>query len=148
MWKFFRDPHLVHFWWNPWGVWTLIDIFQMCWILSEVYTQHIFDETLEKFGVSLIFSKFGIFQRSTLSTFTMKFLRSLVLHRYFLSVKFFKNLYLEHSEETLEKFDLSWIFSESGIFQRFTLSTFLMEPLRSLVFHRFFLSVNFSEVHT
>ena len=34
-----------------------------------------FDETLEKFGHSSIFSKCGIFQRSTLSTFSMEFFR-------------------------------------------------------------------------
>ena len=118
--EFFRGPHLVHFRWNSWEVWFFIDIFSKC-------------------GISL---------RYTLSTFTMKLLRNSDFHRDFISVEYFKGLYLVHSDKTLEKFDLSSIFSKCEIFQRSTFSTFLMKLLRSSVFYRYFLSVEFSEVHT
>ena len=113
--EFFRGPHLVHFWWNPLRVWTFIDIFQV----GE------------------------FFQRSTFSTFSMNPLKSLVPHRYFLSVKFIRGLYLVHFDETLEKFDLSSIFSKSGIFQRSRLISNSMKLLRCSNFHRCFLNVDF-----
>ena len=66
--EFFSGAHLEHFRWNSWEVWTSIDIFKVR-NFSEVHTWYIFDETLEKFGLSSIFSECGIFQRSILSTF-------------------------------------------------------------------------------
>ena len=93
--EFFRGPQLVHFRWNPWGVRSFIDIF---WVrnFSEVYTWYIFDETLEKFGLSSIFSKCGIFKRSILSTFRWS------------------------SWEVWSFIDISWVWN----FQRSTLNTF------------------------
>ena len=110
---------------------------------SEVHTWYIFDESLKKFGLSSLFSECGLFQRSTLDTFPMKPLRSSVSHRNFLSVEFFRGLYEVHSDEAFEKFDLSSIFPECGIFQRSTLNTFPMKLLRSTDFHRCFLNVDF-----
>ena len=128
-------------------------------------------ETLEKFDFSSIFSKYGIFKRSILSTFPKKPLRSSVFYRYFLSVELSRGPHLVNFDETLEKLDLISIvtnceisqkstlstfsmklwrsldfhryFPSVEIFQRSTLSTSLMKPLRSLVFHRYFLSVEF-----
>ena len=107
-----------------------------------LYSVH-FDETLVRFDFPSMFSECGIFQRSTLNTFLMKLLRSSDFHRCFLSVDIFRGSHLVYSDETLEEFGLSTIFSECGIFQKSTLSTFLMKPLRSLFFHRYFLSVEF-----
>ena len=106
------------------------------------------DETLEKFDLSSIFSKCGIFQRSTLSTFSMKPLRRLVFHRYFLSVEFFRGSHLVHFRWNLEKFGLSSIFSKCGIFQRSTLTTFSMKPLGVWSFFDIFKVWNFPEVYT
>ena len=97
-----------------------------------------FDETLEKFDPSSMFSECGIFQRSALNTFLMKLLRSFDFHRCFLSVDIFRGSHSVYFDETLEKFGLLSILSKSGIFQRFTLGTFLTKPLRSLVFHAYF----------
>ena len=141
------------------------------WIFQRSTLSDIFDETLEKFDLSSIFSKYGIFKRSILSTFSKKPLRSSVFYRYFLSVEFFRGPHLVNFDETLEKLDLISIFTKCGISQKSTLSTFSMKllrvwtfidifqvwkffrdpylvhlsmkPLRSLVFHRYFLSVEF-----
>ena len=139
--EFFRGPHLVHIWRNFWEVWSFIHFFKV-WNFSEVHTWYIFDETLEKFGLSSQFPECQFFQRFTLGTFLTKPLRSLVFHRYFLNLEFFRGLYSVHFDETLVRFDLPSMFSECGIFQRSTLNTFLMKLLRSSDFHRCFLSVD------
>ena len=113
--QFFRSPHLIYFRWNPWEVRSFIVIF---WVWN--------------------------FQKSTLSTFSIKLLRSLVFHRYFSSVKFIRGLYLVHFDETLEKFDLSSIFPKSGIFQRYRLNSNLIKLLRWSDLHRCILNVDFS----
>ena len=113
--EFFRGPHSVHF-----------------------------DETLEKLDLPSIFTKCGITLKSTLSSFSMKLLGSSDSHRDFLSVEFFRGQYWVLSVENVEKFDFPSIFSECGIFHRSTLSTFLMKPMRSLIFHRYFLRVESS----
>ena len=107
-----------------------------------LYSVH-FEGALEKFDLPSIFSKCGIFQRSTLNTFSMKLLRSSDFHQCFLNVDFFRGSHLVYFDETLEEFGLSLVFSECGIFQRFILSTFSMQLLRSLIFHQYFLSVEF-----
>ena len=195
--EFFRGPHLVHFWWNfekcdlssifskrgifqrytlstfwwnPWGVWTFIDIFQVreffqrstlstfsmnplrslvnhryflsVKFIRGLYLVH-FDETLEKFDLSSIFSKSGIFQRSRLISNSMKLLRCSDFHRCFLNVDFLRGSHLVYCDETLDMFGLSSIFTECGIFQRFTLSKFRTKLSRSWVFHRDFLTVEF-----
>ena len=90
----FRRSILSTFRWNPWEVWSFIDIFWV-WNFFEVHTQYIFDETLEKFGLSSIFSRCEFF-RGPHSTFSMELLRSSVFHRYFLSVEFFRGPHLVH----------------------------------------------------
>ena len=111
----FRGPHLINSRGNFWEVRTFIDVFQML-IFSEVHTWYI----------------------------SMKLLRSLIQHRDSLSMKCFRGPHLVNFEETLEKLDFSSIFSKYGIFKRSILSTFLKKPLRSFVFYRYFLSVEFS----
>ena len=100
--------------------------------------------TLEKFGLSSIFPEFGFFQRSILSTFSMKFLRCLDFHRYFPSVGIFQRI--THSTFTMKLLgssDFHRDFLSVGIFQRFTLSTFTMRLLKSSDSHRVFQSVEF-----
>ena len=99
------------------------------------------DETLDEFGLSLVFSECWIFQRFILSTFLMKLLRCLIFPQYFLSVEFSRGPHLVHFDETLEKSDLPSIFTKCAISQKSTLSTFPMKLLRSLDFHRYFPSV-------
>ena len=168
--EFSTGPHLVHFRWNSWEVCSFIDIFSKCGIslrytlstftmkllrnsdfhrdflsvefFRDLYLVH-FDEALEKFDLSSIFSKCGIFQRSTFNTFSMKLLRSSDFHRCFLNVDFFRGSHLVFFDEALEKFRLPSIFSKCGIFERSTLSTFSIKPLRNLVLHRYFSSVEF-----
>ena len=168
--EFFRGPHLAHFWWNSWEVWSFVDIFWV-WIFQrsklstfpmkplrksvfhryflsvnflEVHTQYFFDEPFEKFGLSSIFSKSVIFQRSIFWIFSMNALRSLVFHQYFSSLEFFGGPHLVHFfDETLDEFGLSLVFSKCWIFERFIFSTFSMKLLRSLIFHQYFLSVEF-----
>ena len=150
----FQRSTLCTFSMEPWEIWSFIDIFWM-WNFSEVHTYYILHETpwefglssifskcgifqrsilgtfrknLEKFDLSSIFSMCGIFQRSTLNTFSMKLLRSSDFHRCFLNVDFFRSSHLVYFDETFEKFDLSSIFSKSGIFQRSILSTFRCNP--------------------
>ena len=143
------------------------------WNFYEVYTQYIFEKTLEKFRFLSIFPKCGIFQRSTLSNFDETLEKFGSYHRYFLSVEFFKGPHLVHSrwnslrsldlssifskcgnssevhtqyifDETFEKFGLSSIISKCVEFFRGTpLSTFSMKLLRSLDFHWYFQSVEF-----
>ena len=128
--------------WNSWEVWSFIDIFWV-WNFSGVHTYYIHDENLEKFGLSSRFSKFGIFQRSILSTFRWNPWKLWPFIN-ILWERIFSKIHTEYIfDETLEKLGLSSIFSECGIFQRSTLSTFSMLFLRSLVFHRYFLSVEF-----
>ena len=176
--EFFRGPHLVHFRWNPWEVWSYIVILWV-WNFSKVHTLYIFDETLR----SLVFHRYFLnveFFRGLyiLQYSSMKlYLRSLIFHRYFLSVEFFRGPHLVHFrrnfwevsifhrcflnvdffrsshlvyfDETFEKFDLSSIFSKSGIFQRSILRTFRCDPwkfdLSSIFFSK---SVIFLEIHT
>ena len=75
-----------------------------------------FDEALEKFDLSSIFPKCGIFLRSTLNTFSMNFTRSSDFHRCFLNVDSFRGSLSVRFDETLGKFRLSSMFSKCGIF--------------------------------
>ena len=73
--------------------------------------------------------------------FWKKPLRSFVFYRYFLSVEFFRGPHLVNFDGTLENLDFISIFTECGISQKSTFSTFSMKLLRSLDFHRYFPSV-------
>ena len=171
----FQRSTFSKFRWSTWEVWSFINIFKV-WNFPEVHILNIFDEPLEKFGISSIFSKFGICQRFTLSTFSIKFLRIFYLHRYFprvgffqrftlstftmkllgsldfqrdfLSVEFFRALCSELSDETLEKLDFSSIFHKFGIFQRFTVSKFWWNSREVWSFINIFWVWNFPEFHT
>ena len=121
--EFFRGPHLVHFD-ETLEKSDLPSIFTKC-AISQKSTLSTFSMTLL---MSLDFHRYfpsvGIFQRFTLSTFTMRLLKSSDSHRVFLSVEFFRGLYLVLSDETVEKFGFSSMFSECGLIQKFTLSIF------------------------
>ena len=113
---FFRDSHLVQIWCNPWEVWSFFDIFWSVEFFRGPHLVHF------RWSSSEIWSFIDIswrwnFQRSTLNTFSWN-----------------------HFWEVLTYID---VFSECGIFQRFILSTFSMKLLRSLIFHQYFLSVEF-----
>ena len=143
--------HLVHFRWNPWEVWIFHRYSPNVRTFPEVHSEHIFHETFEKFGLSSMFSECCFFQRFTLSIhFRWNSSRSLIYHRYSLSMECFRGPYLVTSSmKPLRMFSLSSIFSECGIFQRFTLSTLHDETLEKFgLSSRFSKSRNSSKVYT
>ena len=140
--EFFRGPHLVHSRWNYWEDWSYIDIFCVEFFKGPHFVH--FRWNLENLVFHRYFLSVEFFRGPHSTTFSMKLLGSLVFLRYFQSVEFSRCLHLVHFDETLEKFDLSSIFSMCGIFQRSTLNTFSMKLLRSSDFHRCFLNVDFS----
>ena len=87
------------------------------------------------------FLSMEFFKRSILSTFPKKPLRSSVFYRYFLSVELSRGPHVVNFDETLEKLDLISIVTNCEISQKSTLSTFSMKLWRSLNFHRYFPSV-------
>ena len=110
---------------------------------------------LRSFVLSSIFSHFFFFQKSIFFFFSREFFWCLVFHWYFLIAECFRGSHLVHfrwnSWGVSTFIDIShfWFFlifffvffdffSDCGIFQRSTLSTFTMKLLRSLVFHRIF----------
>ena len=137
--------------------------------IRGLYLVH-FDETLEKFDLSSIFPKSGIFQRYRLNSNLIKLLRWSDLHRCILNVDFSRGSHLVYFNETFEKFRRSSIVSKCGFFRNphsvhsrwnpwkvwfyidilWVWNFSKVHPyyisdgtLRSLVFHRYFRSVEF-----
>ena len=145
------------------------------WNFSEVYTQYIFVKTIKKFCLLSIFPECGIFQRSTLSTFrwnswevgssidiywVWNFSEVHTVHSRWNSWgvltffvisqvwEYFRDPHSVHSRwnsgEVWTPIMIFWVW----IFSKVDTQYIPIKPLRSLIFRRYFLSVNFSEVHT
>ena len=148
--EFFRGAHSVHSRWNPWEDWSYIDIFWV-WNSSKVHTLYIFDGTLRNLVFHRYFLNVEFFRGPHIlhspwnsmgvwSFFDIfKVWNFPEVYTWYISKKFWKvwsfidifyvwNFSEVHTQyifdETFEKFGISSMFSECGLFQKFTLSIF------------------------